>query len=150
MGVNMNARMYLIGRIIFTFLFLIISTKLWLMKDFSIYHSVESSIISNNIVISNLKHEIESDNIYNLKIENKEDKLRDIKVYIVSDLLSENISNNYIKYQIDSNKVKTLNMDGVIMVSRLSGFEKKDINLKIWISDTYDGNLNYNGRVIVA
>ena len=144
-------RTYLICRIIFTFLFLVSSTIIWFTRDTKVYYEVKSNIDSNVVTFSNLKRISNSDNtVYNLKIENKIDKKENYKVYIVSDVLSTNVSNNYIKYQINDNRIKTLNMDGMIIASELDGLETKDINLKLWISDTYTGNLNYSGRIVVS
>ena len=41
-------------------------------------------------------------------------------------------------------------MDDIIIISKLEALEKKDIDLKVWLSDTYEGNLNYEERVVVA
>ena len=41
-------------------------------------------------------------------------------------------------------------MDGMIIIDKLEGLESRDINLKLWISDTYNGDLNYNGRIVVS
>ena len=73
-----------------------------------------------------------------------------VKVYIVSDVMKNNIDNNYIKYQINGSDVKTLNMDGMIIVDTMQSNSKKNINLKLWISDTYEGDLSYSGRVVVV
>lgn len=147
----MKLRTYLICRIICTFLFMIISTTVWFTRDVNIYHKVKSNIESNEIIISNLKRISESDNkVYNLKIANKEKSTEKFKVYIVPTVLSTSISNNYIKYQVNDNSIKTLNMDGMIIIDKLEGLENRDINLKLWISDTYNGNLNYEGRVVVS
>ena len=147
----MKTRIYLICRIVFTFLFLIISTTIWFTRDTGVYHDVKTDIQSNKLVISNLKRLSENDNTsYNLRIENKKTNEENFKVYIVPDVLATSVSNNYIKYQINDNNIKTLNMDGMILIDKLDGLESKDINLKLWISDTYPGNLNYEGRVVVS
>ncbi|MBQ8891549.1 MAG: hypothetical protein IJ068_01645 [Bacilli bacterium] len=147
----MSIRAYLICRIIFTCLFLVISTNIWFKREMIVYHDVKSSIVSNEVIISNLKRQKDDDDsVYNLKLENKEDKEQDVKVYIVPDVLATSVSNNYIKYQINDGRVKTLNMDGIIIISKLESYETQDINLKLWISDTYNGDLNYEGRVVVA
>ena len=147
----MNSRMFLIVRIVFTMFFCTISTIIWFTRKVEIYHEVKSSVIFNDVTVSDLKKVEDSDNrVYNLKIENKDETEKNIKVYIVRDVIGNCIENNYIKYQINNENVKTLNMDGVIMISKLEGLETRDINLKLWISDTYTGNLNYDGRIVVA
>lgn len=147
----MNLRQYLICRIIVTLIFLISSTCIWFNKKAEIYHEIKNEIKTNEIVISDLKRLNESDKkIYNLRVENTSSVEKNIKVYIVPTVLIENVSNNYIKYQIDNNEIRTLNMDGMIIVSKLDTNEKKEINLKVWISDTYEGELNYNGRIVVV
>ena len=40
-------------------------------------------------------------------------------------------------------------MDGMIIVDTINSRESMNINIKLWISDTYEGDLNYEGRVIV-
>ena len=144
----MSLRTYLICRIIFTFLFLIISTTIWFNRRDNLYHDVKTNIIHNDIVFKDINKY--SDNIYNLKIENKDNSNQNIKVYIVPVLLKDNISNNYIKYQINDSDIKTLNMDGMIMVSDIESSETINLNLKVWVSDTYTGNLTYDGRIVVA
>ena len=147
----MNLRTYLICRIIFTSLFLIMSTIIWFNKNNSLYHNLDNNIKFNEIVLSDLPViNSKENNIYKLKIENKENVKKDIKIYIVKDLLNECVSNNYIKYQINDDSIKTLNMDGMIMVDSIDARDIKSINLKIWLSDTYQGELNYSGRIIVG
>lgn len=144
----MSLKTYLICRIIFTFLFLITSTTIWFSKRNNIYHEVKSSLVCNEIVFSNID-KTSINNTYNIKIKNKNNIKEDLKVYIIPSLFDNNISNNYIKYQINDNEIKTLNMDGMILVSSIDSLDTVDYNLKIWVSDTYMGNLTYSGRVIV-
>ena len=147
----MSLRTYLICRIIFTSLFVIISTNIWFTRKVEVYHVVPNNVLSHEVVISNLRRlSDDDDNTYKLELENKNDDALDIKVYIVPSLVDESVSNNYIKYQVNDGNVKTLNMDGIIIISKLEALEKKDINLKVWLSDTYEGNLNYEGRIVVA
>lgn len=146
----MKLRTYLICRIIFTFLFMVTSTTIWFTRTNNIYHEVKSNIESNEVIISNLKRLSEESSIYNLKLENKESNEEKFKVYIVPTVLSASVSNNFIKYQVNNNSIKTLNMDGMIIIDKLDGLESRDINLKLWISDTYEGDLNYNGRIVVS
>ena len=144
----MSLKTYLICRIIFTTLFLIISTTVWFTRKVNVYHNVDSNIISNQIVFSDIS---KNDNtIYHLKLENKEEIKQKVKVYIMPDIMKNNIDNNYIKYQIDNKDIKTLNMDGMIIVDTIDSLEEKDIELKLWVSDTYNGDLSYSGRVVVA
>ena len=144
----MKLKTYLICRIIFTTLFLIISTTVWFTRKVNVYHNVDSNIISNQIVFSDIS---KNDNtIYHLKLENKEEIKQKVKVYIMPDIMKNNIDNNYIKYQIDNKDIKTLNMDGMIIVDTIDSLEEKDIELKLWVSDTYNGDLSYSGRVVVA
>lgn len=146
----MRLKTYLICRIIFTFLFLIISTTMWFKKEMNIYHQIDSKLKSNEIVITNLKKLSENESkVYNLKIENKDNTKQKVKVYIVPDAISNSISNNYIKYQINDSSIKTLNMDGMIIIDSIDSLESLEYNLKLWISDTYLGDSNYLGRVIV-
>lgn len=138
-----------VASIIYTSLFLIVSTYIWFYKkDFSLYNEVNNTkfLVSNDILL-NLNNEVSS---YNFDIENISNESETFKVYVVSDVLSNNVTNNYIKYIVNDNKVKTLNMDGIIYIDNLDISETKNIDLKIWISDTYIGSLNYTGYVIVS
>ena len=40
-------------------------------------------------------------------------------------------------------------MDGMIYLDNLNSLEEKNINLKIWISDSYIGDINYQGYIVV-
>ena len=144
----MKLKTYLICRIVFTTLFLIISTTIWFTRKVNVYHDVKTNIQSNEIVFSDISKN--DDTIYHLKLENKEDNKQKVKVYIIPDIMKNNIDNNYIKYQINNNDVKTLNMDGMIIVDTIDSLEEKNIDLKVWVSDTYNGDLSYSGRVVVA
>ena len=143
--------------IITTLLFLIVSTYCWFnLRNREIYETYvpENVSISSEVVLNSLE-KISDDNIANLNgydftISNTGNKTEDFKIMIIGDLLQKNVSNNYIKYSINNNKVRSLNMDGIIYIDNLNESETKDINLKIWISDTYQGDLGYNGRVIVS
>ena len=100
-GLIMNIRAYLIWSIIFTSLFLIISTNVWFARKIEVYHPVPNRVLSNEVIISNLKRQSEDgNNIYKLEVENKENETQDIKIYIVPSQLEESVSNNYIKYQV--------------------------------------------------
>ena len=147
----MNLRTYLVCRIIFTTLFLVFSTVLWFTRKVEVYHFVETKVQSNEVVFAGLSKISEKENqVYRLKLENKDDIEQKVKVYIIPDILQNNINNNYIKYQINNKEIKTLNMDGMILVDKMAGLEEKEIELKIWVSDTYTGNLSYSGRVVIV
>lgn len=148
---------YYSSSIIFTSLFLIISTYIWFyVKDFNIYKDIQDKnlYVSENIEFQELNKVSDADlyniNTYNFSVLNTSNQSEEVKISIVPNLLTDNVSNNYVKYMINDNPVKSLNMDGVIYIDNLDIKESKNINLKIWISDTYSGNLNYNGRVIVS
>ena len=144
----MKLKVYLICRIIITTMFLIISTTLWFNRKIDVYHDVKTNVQSNEIIFSNIS---KNDNkIYHLKLENKEESKQKVRVYIMPDIMKKNIDNNYIKYQINNKDTKTLNMDGMIIIDTIDSLEEKNIELKLWVSDTYDGDLSYSGRVVVA
>lgn len=148
---------YHISSIIFTSLFLIISSYFWFyVKDFSIYNDIHDSKIkvSNEISFKSLNKinnkNIGSLNSYVFDVLNETDETQEFKISIVPDLLTDNVSNNYIKYKVNEDVVRSLNTDGVIYIDNLEEQEIKSIDLKIWISDTYEGDLNFNGRVVVS
>ena len=144
--------------IITTLVFLIASTYCWFnYKGLEVsYQDYEKTGIkvSDSIAFNNLvqvkDQDINKIKPYNFTISNITDNKEDVKITIVSDLLEDSVSNNYLKYSINDGSINTLNMDGVIYIDSLDNKETKDINLKVWISETYQGNLNYKGRVIVS
>ncbi len=144
--------------IIITTLFLIISTYVWFnFKVFDIsYKEMEKENIevSNQVAFSSLE-KVSDKNIsdltsYNFDVTNTGNAKEDIKITIVPDILTKNINNNYIKYSINNTDIKSLNTDGIIYLDSLNELETKNFDLKIWISETYSGDLNYNGRVIIS
>ena len=146
-------KIFLMTRIIITILFLTFSSYIWFnLKDFTVYktNTRENIIVSENITFSSLKQVSDNDVLkieeYNFQIENKAVNNQNIKITIVPDVIQNNISNNYLKYIINDGEIHSLNMDGIVYIEKK---EIKDISLKIWISDTYKGSLNYSGRVIV-
>lgn len=148
---------YHISSIIYTSIFLITSTYLWFyVKDFNIYKDIQDNniVVSKNIEFNSLSQvsdkDIDKIESYNFDIQNISDTKQDIKISIVSDMLSNNVSNNYVKYMINNRNIHSLNTDGIIYIDDIDTKEIKTINLKIWLSETYLGNLNYNGRVIVS
>ena len=143
--------------IVWTTLFLVGSTYCWFNfrnKDIYEEYHKENLVVSEPIVFNSLKkvkdEDIDKLDGYNFQLSNTGSPDMDIKIILVSDMLEESVSNNYIKYQINNSTIHSLNMDGVIYIDNLKNLETKDINLKVWISDTYTGNLNYNGRVVVS
>ena len=149
--------LYHITSIILTTLFLVSSTYYWFfVREVTYYEEIENNniLVSNEIEFTSLSKvsdkDINSLNGYELKIQNKGIESEDIKIYIVPNILFNNVTNNYVKYQVNNGNIKSLNTDGMIYVSNLDYLETEDINLKIWLSETYMGELNYNGRVIVG
>ncbi len=149
-------KIFLMTRIIITILFLTFSSYIWFnLKDFNVYktNTRENIIVSENITFSSLKQVSDNDVLkieeYNFQIENKAVNNQNIKITIVPDVIQNNISNNYLKYIINDGEIHSLNMDGIVYIDNIEKEEVKDISLKIWISDTYNGSLNYSGRVIV-
>lgn len=157
MNIYKKNMIYHISSIIYTSLFLIISTYIWFyIKDFNIYKDIQDTNISvsSNIQFNSLSQANEKDlnniNSYSFDIKNTSNETQNIKISIVPNMLTNNVSNNYVKYIINNEPVKSLNTDGVIYIANIEDEEIKNIKLKIWISETYTGDLNYNGRVIVS
>ena len=133
-------------------IFLIVSTIIWLnYREKEIVYS--DYLNKDNITLENLKvgnqENIDKIKTYNLTISNQSSNNQDIKIMIARDLLNNSISNNYLKYSINDGRIYSLNMDGIIYIDNLNSKETKDIKLKVFISDTYQGDLNYKGRIIV-
>ena len=155
-GGRMKNRIFLLSRIIITFIFLIFSTYIWFnFQDFKVYNAniKENIYVSENIEFSSLKQVSDQDSLklqeYVFQIINQDCDNQNIKIAIVPNIINNNISNNYLKYTINNSAIHSLNMDGIIYIDNIKINEVKDISLKIWISDTYKGTLNYSGRVII-
>ena len=114
-------KIFLMTRIIITILFLTFSSYIWFnLKDFTVY----KTNTRENIIVS------ENITFSSLKQVSDNDVLK-------------------LKYIINDGEIHSLNMDGIVYIDNIEKEEVKDISLKIWISDTYNGSLNYSGRVIV-
>lgn len=149
---------YHITSIIYTTLFLIISTTYWYFNIRGIQDNIDAdlkqmAVVSNEIKLDNLKqlsdNETKDLNSYDVSLTNQTNEKRKVKVYIMKSNLNKNLTNNYIKYQINDYNINSLNMDGMIYLDDLNSLEEKNINLKIWISDSYIGDINYQGYIVV-
>ena len=148
---------YHITSIICTTLFLIISTIYWYFNIRGInkidYNLQQMAVVSNEIKLDSLKQvsdkETKNLNSYDVSLSNLTTEKRKFKVYIMKSNYNKTLTNNYIKYQINDNCINSLNMDGMIYLDDLNSLEEKNINLKIWISDSYLGDINYQGYIVV-
>ena len=149
---------YHLTSIIYTTLFLIISTTYWYFNIRGIQDNIDAdlkqmAVVSNEIKLDNLKqlgdNETKYLNSYDVSLINQTNEKRKVKVYIMKSNLNKNLTNNYIKYQINDYNINSLNMDGMIYLDNLNSLEEKNINLKIWISDSYIGDINYQGYIVV-
>ena len=149
---------YHLFSILTTLIFLIGSTYCWLnfKKNDVTYLSYNKMnvLVSDDIEFSNLQKVSDEDiskvKNYSFFISNNGNSEEQVKIIIAPDLLKNNARNNYLKYSINGSDIHSLNMDGVIYITDLDSYETKNIDLKVWLSDTYQGNLNYNGRIIVS
>lgn len=149
---------YHILSIVYTTLFLIISTTYWYFNIQGIQDNIDNdlkqmAVVSNEIKLDSLKQLSDNEtkylNSYDVSLTNQTNELKRVKVYIMKTNLNTDLTNNYIKYQINDYYINSLNMDGMIYLDNLNGLEEKNINLKIWISDTYQGDTNYQGYIVV-
>lgn len=149
---------YHLTSIIYTTLFLIISTTYWYFNIRGIQDNIDAdlkqmAVVSNEIKLDNLKQLSDNEtkylNSYDVSLINQTNEKRKVKVYIMKSNLNKNLTNNYIKYQINDYNINSLNMDGMIYLDNLNSLEEKNINLKIWISDSYIGDINYQGYIVV-
>ena len=152
---NKLIRSYIID-LIFTTIFLIGSTTYWYFNIRGIQDNIDAdlkqmAVVSNEIKLDNLKQLSDNEtkylNSYDVSLTNQTNEKR--KVYIMKSNLNKNLTNNYIKYQINDYNINSLNMDGMIYLDNLNSLEEKNINLKIWISDSYIGDINYQGYIVV-
>ena len=155
---NKKFFVYHIKSIIYTTLFLIISTTYWYFNIRGIQDNIDAdlkqmAVVSNEIKLDNLKQLSDNEtkylNSYDVSLTNQTNEKRKVKVYIMKSNLNKNLTNNYIKYQMNDYNINSLNMDGMIYLDNLNSLEEKNINLKIWISDSYKGDINYQGYIVV-
>lgn len=151
---NKLIRYYIIN-IIYTTIFLIGSTTYWYFNIKGIQDNLDDYNIHvvNEIKLDNLKQisdkETNSLASYEVSLKNNTLDKKKMMVYIMKSNLNSNLTNNYIKYQINNYGINSLNMDGMIYLDNLNSLEEKNINLKIWISDSYIGDINYQGYIVV-
>lgn len=151
---NKLIRYYIIN-IIYTTIFLIGSTTYWYFNIKGIQDNLDDYNIHvvNEIKLDNLEQvsdkETNSLASYEVSLKNNTLDKQKMMVYIMKSNLNSNLTNNYIKYQINDYGINSLNMDGMIYLDNLNSLEEKNINLKVWISDTYLGDTNYQGYIVV-
>lgn len=151
---NKLIRYYIIN-IIYTTIFLIGSTTYWYFNIKGIQDNLDDYNIHvvNEIKLNNLEQvsdkETNSLASYEVSLKNNTLDKQKMMVYIMKSNLNSNLTNNYIKFQINDYGINSLNMDGMIYLDNLNSLEEKNINLKIWISDSYQGDTNYQGYIVV-
>lgn len=151
---NKLIRYYIIN-IIYTTIFLIGSTTYWYFNIKGIQDNLDDYNIHvvNEIKLDNLKQvsdkETNSLTSYEVSLKNNTLDKKKMMVYIMKSNLNSNLTNNYIKYQINDYGINSLNMDGMIYLDNINSLEEKNIDLKVWISDSYLGDTNYQGYIVV-
>lgn len=151
---NKLIRYYIIN-IIYTTIFLIGSTTYWYFNIKGIQDNLDDYNIHvvNEIKLDNLKQvsdkETNSLASYEVSLKNNTLDKKKMMVYIMKSNLNSNLTNNYIKYQINDYGINSLNMDGMIYLDNINSLEEKNIDLKVWISDSYLGDINYQGYIVV-
>lgn len=151
---NKLIRSYIID-LIFTTIFLIGSTTYWYFNIKGIQDNLDDYNIHvvNEIKLDNLKQvsdkETNSLASYEVSLKNNTLDKQKMMVYIMKSNLNSNLTNNYIKYQINDYGINSLNMDGMIYLDNINSLEEKNIDLKVWISDSYLGDTNYQGYIVV-
>ena len=151
---NKLSRYYIIN-IIYTTIFLIGSTTYWYFNIKGIQDNLDDYNIHvvNEIKLDNLKQvsdkETNSLASYEVSLKNNTFDKQKMMVYIMKSNLNSNLTNNYIKYQINDYGINSLNMDGMVYLDNINSLEEKNINLKVWISDSYLGDTNYQGYIVV-
>ena len=151
---NKLIRYYIIN-IIYTTIFLIGSTTYWYFNIKGIQDNLDDYNIHvvNEIKLDNLKQvsdkETNSLASYEVSLKNNTFDKQKMMVYIMKSNLNSNLTNNYIKYQINDYGINSLNMDGMVYLDNINSLEEKNIDLKVWISDSYLGDTNYQGYIVV-
>lgn len=143
--------LYYSSSIVITIVFLIFSTYYWFnVKEFNVsaMEINNSNItITGDYIINDLQKLNNTNNKYQISITNSGDCKETFKLAICNLFIKNNINNNYIKYSVNNNYVKTLNNDGIIYINEINPQESLNLEIKLWISDTYDGTEKFTGTI---
>ena len=125
---NKLIRYYIIN-IIYTTIFLIGSTTYWYFNIKGIQDNLDDYNIHvvNEIKLDNLKQvsdkETNSLASYEVSLKNNTFDKQKMMVYIMKSNLNSNLTNNYIKYQINNYGINSLNMDGMVYLDNINSLE---------------------------
>lgn len=150
--------------IVITLCFFVIGTFLWqklhinYLNTQSFLNNLEEVSINNELVLSDLKKISDKKSkgldSYTFTVNNLESDEKSFYIKLI-DYSNEKISNNYLHYMIkkDNGKyseIRSLNMDGAIYFDSLKNNETSTYELKIWISENYQGEVNYQGNLVTV
>ena len=150
-----NKELSYVISIIYTSLFLIISTLYWYHNIYGIRdNAMLDKFQENQIMFVGTLNKVSEDKIeeltsYSLNLKNSTNDVKKIKVYVANKNYNSELSNNYVKFQINDEYINTLNMDGLVYCDDVLGNQEKQIKIKLWISNTYQGNNSYDPVIII-
>lgn len=148
--------------IVITLCFFVIGTFLWqrlhtnYLNTQSFLNSLEDVSVKNELVLSDLKKISDKKSkgldSYTFTVNNLESDEKSFYIKLI-DYSNKKISNNYLHYMIkkDNGKyseIRSLNMDGSIYFDSLKNNETSTYEIKIWISENYQGEINYQGNLV--
>ena len=150
--------------IVITLCFFVIGTFLWqrlhinYLNTQSFLNSLEDVSVKNELVLSDLKKISDKKSkgldSYTFTVNNLESDEKSFYIKLI-DYSNKKISNNYLHYMIkkDNGKyseIRSLNMDGSIYFDSLKNNETSTYEIKIWISENYQGEINYQGNLVTV
>lgn len=94
---------------------------------------------------------------YRVTITNDSDETRKFEILIKDDLDMIAIDDcrdiflqrSFLRYNINGGEMMSLGEDDRIIFGTLKGDAKVTYDIKVWVSDTYDGNPHYHGKIVV-
>lgn len=145
------------------FIFFIVGTLMWYRLHIN-YESVQNTLdnLKEVYVIDDVNlgdvSKINDSNSYKLNsyrfvLTNNDSVSKKISIKLINN--SSKLDNNYLRYIIkkDNGKyssVRSLNMDGDIYFDDLKSNSKSVYEIKIWVSDNYQNEIDYYGNLVAV
>ena len=162
-------RGYIIS-ILTTIIFFMISTIVWYKLHLN-YENVQKTLNNLNeiyvleeVTLSDLEKisDKKATNIkcYRLVLNNYDAVTKKISIKLIDDYYGDynsnyKIDNNYLRYMIKKDNgsysnIRSLNMNGEIYIDNLESNTQSVYEIKVWVSNNYQNEVNYHGNFVVV